>query len=100
MFPRNLNFVGDVASRGASDVIVMMDIPRSREPESTRSKIKARAQMGAVDRVSEIERLRLIAISAIVGDTWTHQRLPIKIGRAIIVGSWDRGPQSSRDRDH
>ena len=46
------------------------------------------AQMGAIDRVSEIERLRLIEISTIVVDTWTHQRLPIKIEREIIVGLW------------
>ena len=88
----------DVALRGALDAIAMMEMPRSREPESTRSKIKARAQMGAVDRVSEIARWRLIAISAIVCDTWTHQGLSITIGWAINVGSWDRGPRSSRDR--
>ena len=56
-----------MALRGASDTIVMIEMPRSREPKSTRSRIKARAQMGAIDHVSEIERSRLIAISAIVG---------------------------------
>ena len=58
--------IGDVALRGASDAIAMMEMPRSCKPESTQSKIKARAQMGAVDRVSENERLSLIVISAIV----------------------------------
>ena len=50
--------------------------------------------MGAVDRVSEIEHLRLITISVIVGDTWMHQGPPIKIGRAKddeIMGLWDCG---------
>ena len=35
--------------------------------------------------------------------TWTHQNLPIFIGRAkddTIVGSWDHGPRSSSDRGH
>ena len=45
-----------------------------------------------------IERVRLIAISEIVGNTWTYQGLPIKIGRAIKVGSWDRGPQLLHNR--
>ena len=88
---------GDVASRGASDAIAMMEMLRSHEPESNQSNIKARAQIGAVDRVSEIERLRLIAISTIVGDTWTHQQLPIKIAWASNIGSWNHGPQSLRD---
>ena len=64
-----------MALHGAPDAITMMEMPRSRELESARSKIKARAPMGPVDHVSEIEPLRLIAISAIVGDTWTHKGL-------------------------
>ena len=35
-------FAGDVASRGTSDSMAMIKTSRSREPESTRSRINAR----------------------------------------------------------
>ena len=48
----------------------MMEMPRSREPESTRSKIKARAPNGAVNLINVIGRPRInCEFGASLGDT-------------------------------
>ena len=79
------------------DAIALNKTCRSRRPESTRSPSKARVQMGAVDRVSEIGWPHINReFSASWGDTWTHHGGPIKIGRVKEkedpgLESWDYG---------
>ena len=61
----------------------MMEMPRSREPESTRLMIKARAKNGAVNLINEIGRPRINRkIGASWDDKWMHQDSTIEIGRA------------------
>ena len=59
MFPRILNFSGDMASRGALDVIEMTEMPQSRGLGSTQSPSQASVQMETVDRVSGHRTVKL-----------------------------------------
>ena len=79
------------------DAIALNKMRRSHRPESTRSPSKAHAQMGVVDRVSEIGRPQINReFGASRGDTWTHHDGPIKIEREkekedCGPESWDHG---------
>ena len=69
------------------DAIAMMEMPRSRELESTRSKIKAHAQIWL--RINH-------KFGTSWGDTWMPRDASIKIRRAKVKGehgpaSWDHG---------
>ena len=76
----------------ASDEIAWIKAHRLRRPESTRSPSEARAQMGAVDHVNEHWTIEILfRVVRSWGHMWTHQGIPIFIGRAKddeIVGSW------------
>ena len=83
-----------MALHGTLDAIAMLEMPQSREPEFTQSKIKARVQMGAVDRVSEHQTNKIKSrFRGSWGNTWTHQEFLMWIERRdmdhAIVGSWD-----------
>ena len=60
--------------------------------------IKAREQFIVVDCLSEILRLGFNRVfDDSWSDTWLHKDSPMKIGQAIIAGSWDCGPSKSRN---
>ena len=99
MFPFYFEIPGYVAASRALDVIASNEARWSRGLGSTRSPSNARAQNRTVDRVSRHQTLEIWSrFRWSWGDTWTHQSLLNKIGRAIFAGLWDRGPRSSRDR--
>ena len=96
MFPFYFEIAGHMAASRALDMRAFNKMCRSCQPESTRSPSGARAQMRAVDHVSEHQTPQINRESgASWGDTWMHQDAPIEIVRAKgreIMGPRD-GPR-------
>ena len=78
---------GDVVEYDALDQSAQTDACRSPGIRSTRSSSKARAQMGAVDRISDIRLSRLNHdFGESPSNTWPRMDALIKIGRAKKLG--------------
>ena len=74
---------GHVAAWNVLDMSALNKTCRSCGPESTRSPLGARAQMGAIDRISEHRTPQINRESdASWGDMWTHRDASIEIVRA------------------